>query len=148
MQIGAPGEVYERPNTLFTAEFLGSTNVLRGRTKGNRGGSGVVMLETGAEIYTAAIASEQETDILVTVRPEKVAIEARYSAENNISDCVNCLDGTVQAVQYLGSSITYIVDVGIGPFTVFQQNRDAQVFAPGSKVCLTWLSRHSVVVDE
>ena len=31
VQIGAPGEVYEFPNSRFSAEFIGSTNLFEGR---------------------------------------------------------------------------------------------------------------------
>jgi len=31
LQLGAPGEIYERPNCRYTAEFVGETNMLSGR---------------------------------------------------------------------------------------------------------------------
>jgi ABC-type Fe3+/spermidine/putrescine transport system ATPase subunit len=36
-QIGKPEEVYNNPKTLFVAEFLGETNVIKGRTRKEAG---------------------------------------------------------------------------------------------------------------
>jgi len=63
-QIGAPLEVYEKPASVFAAEFIGSPamNILTGRADGQR-----VTLENGAVIATATDATGP---VRVGMRPE------------------------------------------------------------------------------
>ena len=70
-QIGTPLEVYERPATVFAAQFIGSPamNVLSARAEGS-----VVRLTNGIEIETAIVASG---DVLVGIRPEHMERDAR-----------------------------------------------------------------------
>ena len=49
-QIGTPAEIYERPASAFVAEFIGSSNMLRGRIV-ERGEAGtIVATETGLRL--------------------------------------------------------------------------------------------------
>ena len=63
-QIGAPLDVYERPETLFAAQFIGSPamNVLRGEAEGRH-----VRLGNGAVVRTAV---EARGAVMLGVRPE------------------------------------------------------------------------------
>jgi sn-glycerol 3-phosphate transport system ATP-binding protein len=63
-QIGTPLDVYERPATVFAAQFIGSPamNVLPARAKGR-----VVRLTNGIEIETG---TEASGDVLLGLRPE------------------------------------------------------------------------------
>ena len=36
VQVGTPGEIYERPNCRFGAGFIGETNLFHGRIEGDR----------------------------------------------------------------------------------------------------------------
>ena len=69
-QIGSPLDVYERPQTLFAAQFIGSPsmNVVEGHISGGR-----VTLGDGA---TLACASAHEGDVMVGVRPEHLTADA------------------------------------------------------------------------
>ncbi len=69
-QIGTPLDVYERPATVFAAQFIGSPamNVLAGRSEGR-----VVRLTNGVEIETGTDASG---DILLGIRPEHMERDA------------------------------------------------------------------------
>src|SRR4030095_3268715 len=37
LQLGTPGEIYERPRTRFVADFIGQTNFLEGAAAGGNG---------------------------------------------------------------------------------------------------------------
>jgi ABC-type Fe3+/spermidine/putrescine transport system ATPase subunit len=47
-QIGSPAEIYSRPRTAFVADFVGSSNLIRGRLRPDLGSDGLVVLETSA----------------------------------------------------------------------------------------------------
>ncbi|MBX2869565.1 MAG: sn-glycerol-3-phosphate ABC transporter ATP-binding protein UgpC [Acidiferrobacterales bacterium] len=86
-QFGTPIELYERPATLFVAEFIGSPsmNLLAGRAKGK-----VITLANGTEI---PISVDAEGEVYLGIRPEHL---------------LWCEEGTLWlqkvAVEQLGSS--------------------------------------------
>lgn len=68
-QVGTPEEVFRRPNSEFVARFVRSENVLRGTARA--GGSGLVVTVGEADFE---VASGQEGEVFLTVRPEEVAL--------------------------------------------------------------------------
>ena len=70
-QIGTPLDVYERPATVFAAQFIGSPamNVLSARAEGR-----IVRLTNGIEIQTGTDASG---DVLLGLRPEHMERDAQ-----------------------------------------------------------------------
>ncbi len=76
-QLGTPVEVYDRPESLFVAGFIGTTNRLRGEVAACAGGMAAVRLAAGATLAVpvdAAIAPG--TPVLLTVRPEQLVLHA------------------------------------------------------------------------
>ena len=63
-QIGSPLDVYERPETLFAAQFIGSPsmNIVKGSAEGGR-----VTLENGAALNSN---SKHQGEVMVGIRPE------------------------------------------------------------------------------
>jgi multiple sugar transport system ATP-binding protein len=78
-QVGAPGEVYERPANLFVAGFLGSPamNFVRGRLEAGRFAGQAIALDTAC----AASAGEA----ILGVRPEHIRIEANGALQGRVS---------------------------------------------------------------
>jgi putative spermidine/putrescine transport system ATP-binding protein len=89
-QVGAPAEIYERPQTEFVAAFVGTSNLLEG------GAAQTVLGRTGS----------------FTVRPEKIRVLAP-GAEAGAGDLVAA--GTVRDVQYFGRETRYRVALDAGP---------------------------------
>src|SRR6266404_4065280 len=52
-QIGTPGDIYERPATVFVAEFIGSSNLIEARIV-ERGAAGVVVETGGGQRFHCA----------------------------------------------------------------------------------------------
>jgi spermidine/putrescine ABC transporter ATP-binding subunit len=146
VQIGLPNEVYERPTTVFAAQFLGAANFLSGRSSGQRNGLGCVVLDSGGEILTDDRLPEVGAPATLIMRPEKLVISAGSASSAACGGPVNELVGRLDKISYLGSSIVYTVDAKPGLITVFQQNREAASLTPGEIVFLRWEPRHSVVV--
>ncbi len=72
-QIGTPLDVYEKPRTLFAAQFIGSPamNVVDGTLK-----SGVATLFNGAKLNTS---SDQSGEVSIGIRPEHVRLDPKGS---------------------------------------------------------------------
>jgi ABC-type Fe3+/spermidine/putrescine transport system ATPase subunit len=97
-QAGAPEDVYARPETLFTASFLGEANLLAVRVRDTSPG-GLVALElpTGQIVEGTSIAAvrDGEPRVLV-VRPENLRLT---------DDAERAVGISVAEAVYLGSSV-------------------------------------------
>jgi iron(III) transport system ATP-binding protein len=105
-QIGTPREIYERPATQFVANFVGSTNFLRGTVRAARGEGLYRVASDIGELTAASDESLREAEsVLLSVRPEDIQLsEARPGGEN-------VLEGRVHQKVFLGEAVDYQVTV-------------------------------------
>lgn len=104
MQVGTPRELYERPENVFVAQFIGSPkmNLMPCTTYGDQfelagGGRGIFKAETS------------ETATHVGIRPEHITI---------VKEGGHC-QGVVQISEYLGADFFHYIDCGpLGVLTV------------------------------
>ena len=84
-QLDGVEELYERPNTRFVAQFLGSCNLFEGSIKGVDDSMVTVETEIG-EIHAAAATAtrqlRQGEKITLAIRPEKIAFSPPAGATN------------------------------------------------------------------
>jgi len=71
-QIGAPAEIYGRPATPFVAQFMGTTNLLRGRVTAVADGRSTVAVD-GIE-FTLASSLAPGTEVSFALRPETLRL--------------------------------------------------------------------------
>lgn len=74
-QLGSPVEIYDEPATLFVNNFIGSSNLLKGRVAAVGPDGYRVELDSGA-VWTLAAKGRFETGaaVLVSVRPEQMVL--------------------------------------------------------------------------
>ena len=137
VQVGAPKDVYERPETAFAAHFLGDANFF----EGSAGTDSMVTTAAFGPIRTADPLPDGGASVMLAVRPEKMrlATSAEHGGDNRI-------DGVVLQTVFSGNSVTYIVAAGGETIRVFAQNSGDQVFNIDDAVSILWSARHSVVV--
>ena len=92
VQIGTPADIYERPQTHFVADFVGSANVLDPDLSATLG---------GPHSWTS-------------LRPEKIAL----APAGAVADGDKRAEGVVTAVQYQGATTRVTVDVNGTPIGV------------------------------
>jgi putative spermidine/putrescine transport system ATP-binding protein len=73
-QFATPDEIYDTPATPFVAEFVGTTNRLRGTLKAMAGGFRVDLGSRGAVTLSSAQPCSREGEVLMVVRPEHLRI--------------------------------------------------------------------------
>jgi ABC-type Fe3+/spermidine/putrescine transport system ATPase subunit len=130
VQAGAPQAVYERPASLFAAQFLGDSNLFRGTPV-----AGGLRLADGSVIRTAGACEGA-----AVVRPEKIAIGDGGG---------NRLEGQVLQAVYTGASVTYRIRVaalGQTPLLAFAQNLSGELLPPGAPVTASWDPAHTIPV--
>jgi len=107
-QVGAPREIYQRPGSRFVADFVGSTNFLRGTVRGGDATAGFFQIdsEIGSIKVRGVDALLAGEAVTVSVRPEDIELsEARPQGEN-------VWQGTVDQKVFLGESVDFQVAVG------------------------------------
>jgi putative spermidine/putrescine transport system ATP-binding protein len=126
-RLGAPFEIYEKPEDSFTSNFLGSTNMFEGQVAGSSSGKLSVSC-SGVEVSVTGQAPSGET-VKLGVRPEKIEL---------VPAGEGLLDATISTRIFLGTSWLYQVDSILGRFSVALQNTGKVVADEGESVGLRW----------
>jgi putrescine transport system ATP-binding protein len=134
-QIGTPRELYDRPNSRFVADFLGSINLFEGKVREVRGKE--VMLETplGNFVNEADFVPQAGDKVFVGVRPEMMDLNDPTPDENRVS-------GTALETAYYGDYSLCLVKLANGQVVkVFIENDSEgrnKLPAYGATVQLSW----------
>lgn len=105
-QIGTPIELYSRPSTPFIANFVGTSNVLKGTVVGQENGYSVVK---GHGFLIKSTNHVEQKEVNVIVRPEN--IKAFKPGTISSDELTNIIEGTVLVSTYLGSIVRYDIKV-------------------------------------
>lgn len=135
-QIGTPQEVYEWPTSAFVADFLGRSNVLSARIDKGR-------LQLGHQTWPIdqlpADSLQANSDrVLLSVRPEKIALVPGDSSLSNHADGMFRLAGTVQTRIFQGHHWLYQVQTDQGLVTVTYPNAGNSIPGESQQVTLSW----------
>jgi multiple sugar transport system ATP-binding protein len=140
-QIGAPLDLYDRPDNLFVASFIGSPamNLIRGAA---RNGDGLVVEAHGARLAVSGrhdLADGQS--VVYGVRPEHLDLVEDgpgYGAEGGIM-------AEVAVIEPMGAETQVLFRFGDGNLTaVFRQRHE---FTPGQTVRLRPRADHALLFD-
>ena len=111
MQVATPADIYEAPNSVYVADFIGDVNLIEGKVSATGDGTFALHWHDGAEplrVKSPTGFSEGQTAHLA-IRPEKVTISAERPAE-----AANAVQGKVLDIAYLGNLSTYHVELPTG----------------------------------
>ena len=106
-QLGSPREVYERPRNQFVADFVGTTNFIRGNVSaGDGGGFYRIDSEIGQLKARGVDSLKSGEEIVLSIRPEDIELsERRQDGENTYAAMVD------QKV-FLGEFVDFQVRIG------------------------------------
>ena len=96
-QEGSPQDLYSKPKTAFSANFIGTTNLFKAKK----------ISESSIEINGSALECNEniKDDLLtVTIRPEDIKISENGNEKN-------ILNGTIKELEFLGSNIRGHIEV-------------------------------------
>jgi spermidine/putrescine transport system ATP-binding protein len=145
-QMGAPAGIYEFPATLFTATFLGRSNLFPATVTGRSGADVTVTVEGDRFALPATRSRASGETVFLGVRPEKVRI---IRPGDPVPDGDNRVSGVITDTCYAGVSTEYLVRTAWGQeLSVFASNATADgPAAPGAEVVLHWHPAHSFLLD-
>jgi iron(III) transport system ATP-binding protein len=107
-QLGSPREVYERPRNQFVADFIGSTNFVKGTVHGVDATPGFYRIASEVGNLKARGLDSLKTgeEVVLSIRPEDIELsERRQEGENTY-------EATVDQKVFLGEFIDFQVKIG------------------------------------
>jgi len=149
-QLGSGADLYDRPASLFVADFIGESNILRGRYEVD-GGAGGWMTRDETR-WRVGAASAGRSDVAsgaaaaLVVRPERM----RVLADGATPDGLNTADATVDEVLYLGPDIKYQLALPWGQRISIREPRelDARELERGERVRIGWKVEDGLLVAD
>ena len=149
MQVATPDRIYENPNSVYVADFIGDVNIIQGRATSTGEDTYRIDWAEGQPSLTATSAnhfSDGQTCHLA-IRPEKVTISAERPA-----DAVNAVQGKVHDIAYLGNLSTYYVELSNGIIIKAQTANTRRIsrrsFTWEDPVWLSWTATAAVLLAD
>ncbi len=131
VQIDTPDHVYENPNSIYVADFIGDVNIIEGRVSHLVGQEAQLCWAEGASDIRGLAGQkiQQGGEAAFAIRPEKVALSLQEPVERN-----NRVAGKVEDIAYLGNMSTYYVRLENGNLIKSQVANDRRI----SRRSVTW----------
>ena len=138
-QVAGPRELYERPNSVEVADFIGQMNFLEATVEEVAGGMAVIEAAGLGRVRTPAGEPfvQPGARVVAAIRPEKL-----HLSTDGKDGAGNSLRGEVRAAAYLGDRSHYYVHVEgrDQPFAVAAQNVEQEVEGEAERNRLVWLT--------
>ncbi|MEP2640197.1 ABC transporter ATP-binding protein [Roseobacter sp.] len=149
MQVATPQRIYEAPESVYVADFIGEVNILSGTTHAqSQDLYELRWAENHAPLVTASdrtIGDGQKCHL--AVRPEKIHISAEQPA-----DAENAVQGKVLDIAYLGNLSTYHVELVGGQVIKAQTANTRRIsrrsFTWEDPVWVSWSATAGVLLDQ
>jgi putrescine transport system ATP-binding protein len=115
-QVATPRQLYEAPGSRWVAEFIGEINIFEGQIQSGEAGR-LTVSTRDAGVITVAQPTEPigKNLVCVAIRPEKIKLSRRGPASGVLNaNAINCLEGEVSEVSYLGGITSYKIKLDSG----------------------------------
>jgi putative spermidine/putrescine transport system ATP-binding protein len=148
IQVGAPNEVYDEPESGFVAGFVGVSNLLELPVERVEQGTATLKLGPNDHVTTEAGTLTAGKTAIVTIRPERIAIA---DGGQRAADTTCHASGVVRESLYAGPMTRFVVSLdGGGELMVVRQNahtsfEDAENLR-GQAVTLAWGREYTRVI--
>jgi iron(III) transport system ATP-binding protein len=108
-QIGSPREIYERPQTKFVADFVGTTNFVDGTVRQAVGSDGQYIIDTElGPLQSYSVESVRPGQaVVLSIRPEDVRL-----SDTALEPGMNVLSAVVDQKVFLGESLDWVLKAG------------------------------------
>ena len=150
-QLGRGDDLYERPVSLFVADFIGESNILRGRFERDGAGGWLARDDVrwrvgAAQVERAALAGGSQAALVV--RPERLRI-VELNDPAAAAPGANAVEASVRDALYLGSIRKYELTLPDGQAVAVrrQVGGGEREWQPGDRVALIWAVDDAVLVS-
>jgi putrescine transport system ATP-binding protein len=148
IQVATPSAIYEAPNCVYVADFIGDVNIIEGAV--HPCGPTCYTLHWAEGFAPLVVSSEQPLataqKAFLAIRPEKMHISAEPPA-----GAENTIQGRVHDIAYLGNISTYHVEVAGGRMLKAQaantRRFENRGFTWDDQVWLSWAANAGVLLE-
>lgn len=137
VQAGTPEEVYNHPNSIFAANFIGKCNFLKTERVS------ATEVKYGDKLLSVA-KTVKSKKIILGIRPEKIHL--RTNGSNNM------ISGKIESISFLGNLFEYRINIGNGEtFRSYKRIKEEKVkesFKVGDEVFLLFYPEDILVFSE
>jgi putrescine transport system ATP-binding protein len=156
LQIGAPTDIYETPNCLFVADFIGSVNIFKGAVEADAPDHVIVASAECKHYVSHGITGTEGMDVSIAIRPEKMSIQSMPPADSERESLAevgyNVVQGVIDDLAYLGSLTTYHVKLDNNTIVKVTHTNAARhgetQLTWGDKVYVWWCGSDVVVLTQ
>ena len=149
IQVATPDRLYENPNSVYVAGFIGEINLIEGKAEPMGDKLTEIHWAEGEApiIGTAAEDLAKGTSCHFAIRPEKVAISGERPETH-----ANAVQGRVHDIAYLGNISTYHVELKNGQIIKAQAANNRRLsrrsFTWEDPVWLSWTDTAGVILTQ
>jgi len=107
-QTGTPNNIYDDPASVFVADFIGSTNIIRGVVAHCDTAKGICQVRMpGSSVITIPFKDPVNVgeEINFIIKPEKIDLGRTRRGEHSV-------EGKISGASYLGSAFNYEIHIG------------------------------------
>jgi putrescine transport system ATP-binding protein len=148
-QIDTPDRVYESPNSVYVADFIGDVNIIRGAVDSCETESAGLKWSEGSAPIRALPGPDLKPGARAAfaVRPEKVSI-----SQTEPTDMHNRVQGKVADIAYLGNMSMYFVRLADGTLVKAQVANVRRISRRGitwdEQVWLSWTDTAGIILPD
>ena len=145
-QLGTPQALYDAPNNVFVAGFLGDNNLLPGWVQEIDGGTALIDLACGARVEARGADAVAGAACVVAIRPERIAVAIGSAAELG----AGAVDGVLSDIMFKGDMMHLRLSIGAGPGPradiIVKRPAGAPMggLRPGRAVAVAWQADHGL----
>lgn len=147
IQVATPAEIYEQPNSVYVADFIGDVNIIEGVAHPQDDGYDILWAEGPEPLHaktTRRFSNGQRC--FLAVRPEKVTISTEEP------EARNRVRGKILDIAYLGNISTYHVEIAGGRVlkaqTANTRRLSRRTLTWEDEVWLSWTETAAVMLEE
>ena len=147
VQVETPDRIYEMPNSVYVADFIGDVNIIEGRARFLEEGQYEIDWAEGQQALHAATSAKFDNGqtCYMAIRPEKITITADKPEAAD-----NCVQGKIHDIAYLGNLSTYHVELPNGTIIKAQTANTRRIarrsFTWEDQVWLSWTATAGVML--
>ncbi|MDU8928055.1 ABC transporter ATP-binding protein [Alisedimentitalea sp. MJ-SS2] len=147
VQASTPAEIYEAPNSVYVADFIGDVNIIEGYAEKSGDGFNLTWGESRPILKAETQNGFAGGNCALAIRPEKVSVTAEKP-----EDAANAIKGKVHDIAYLGNLSTYHVEIPGGQIikaqTANTRRLSRRSFTWEDDVWLSWTATAGVLLAE
>ena len=149
VQVSTPDKIYEEPNCVYVADFIGDVNIIEGKATATGEGRYRIDWAEGQPALIAASGRDfgPGQTCHLAIRPEKIRISPQRP-----DDADNALQGRILDIAYLGNLSTYHVELANGEIIKAQTANTRRIsrrdFTWEDTVWLSWTATAGVLLAD